>query len=212
MPSMSVTSYFTIATDGDAEIEVERSRFRATLARVEGEFGARSVIEQVRKEHFDAGHHCSAYVIGPDRSLERSSDDGEPSGTGGAPILQVLRGQQVSDVVVVVTRWFGGTLLGTGRLSRAYADVARAGLEAAGLVERVLLDLCTVSVAHASVGRLEHALRSRGAIVLGVEYADQAQLRIAVPPSTLETAAEIVSELTGGTALMQRVGERWVDR
>ena len=120
-------AYLTIAGDATGEIEVSRSRFLCRLARVEDEVSARSVIEQARKQHWDARHHCSAFILGADHRLERSSDDGEPAGTGGAPMLEVLRGRDLSDVVAVVTRWFGGTLLGTGGLSRAYADAVRAG-------------------------------------------------------------------------------------
>ena len=119
-------SYLTIAGDGVAEIEVSRSRFRCALVRVDDEMSARSVVEQARKEHWNARHHCSAYILGPGRSIERAQDDGEPPGTGGAPMLEVLRGREVSDIVAVVTRWFGGTLLGTGGLTRAYADAVRA--------------------------------------------------------------------------------------
>ena len=126
--------------DAEAETEVRRSRFVCTAVRVETEDAARAVVERARRAHPDAGHHCSAFVLGPPPSpLERSSDDGEPSGTAGAPMLEVVRGRGVSDVAVVVSRWFGGTLLGTGGLARAYADAVRAGLDAAGTRARLLL-------------------------------------------------------------------------
>lgn len=204
-------SYLTIAADGLGEIEVSRSRFRCALVRVEDEGTARGVVEAIRKEHWDARHHCSAFVIGPDRSLERSNDDGEPPGTGGAPILEVLRGQQVSDVVAVVTRWFGGTLLGTGGLARAYAGAVVAAFETVALVERVEQDLCEVTVDLAVAGRLEHELRSRGTKVLRTRYTDVATLEIAVPGVAVPVAAEIVAELTNGTAELVRRGTRWVD-
>src|SRR5690606_33095353 len=104
------------AADGEAEIEVKRSRFLCTLRRVGTEADARAVVEEMRRQHWDARHHCSAFVLGPDGALQRSSDDGEPAGTAGAPMLEVLRGHGVSDVVAVVTRWFGGVLLGAGGL------------------------------------------------------------------------------------------------
>jgi uncharacterized YigZ family protein len=204
-------SYLTIADDGVAEIEVSRSRFRCTLARVDDEMSARSVIEQVRKEHWDARHHCSAYVLGPQRALERSSDDGEPPGTGGAPMLDVLRGRGASDVVAVVSRWFGGTLLGTGGLSRAYADAVRAAFESTALIERVEQELCDVTVDLAAAGRLEHELRSRGAKVLRIDYTDVATLELAVPLIAIGVTEEIVAELTEGTAALLRRGRRWVD-
>ena len=207
-----VTSYRTVARDGSAEIEVSRSRFRCTVARVEDEVGARAVVDRCRKEHWDARHHCSAFVLGPDGAVERSGDDGEPPGTAGAPMLEVLRGRGLSDVVVVVTRWFGGVLLGTGGLGRAYAEAVRAGLDEVGSRERVLQSIGEVSAEHARVGRLEHALRSRGATVLGVEYADPAVLRLAIAPRAWSAAEEAVAELTEGESSLRRVGEQWVDR
>lgn len=203
--------YRTIASHGEAEIEVSRSRFRCELVRVEDEMTARGVIDGIRREHWDAKHHCSAFIIGPTRSIERSNDDGEPPGTGGAPMLEVLRGNHVSDVVAVVTRWFGGTLLGTGGLSRAYADAVRAALESSELVERVEQELCEVIVDLAHAGRLEHELRSRGTKVLNIEYTDVATISLSVPPVALPVAEEIVAELTEGTAELYLRGRRWVD-
>jgi uncharacterized YigZ family protein len=204
-------AYLTIAGQGSAEIVVSRSRFLCTLERVEDEISARGVIEQARREHWDARHHCSAFVLGPDRAVERSNDDGEPPGTGGGPILEVLRGRGLSDVVAVVTRWFGGTLLGTGGLSRAYADAVRAALEVTTLVQRVEQELCEVTVDLAAAGRLEHELRSRGTKVLHIDYTDEATLSLAVPAIAVPIAEEIVAELTEGEAKLYHRGRRWVD-
>ena len=119
MPLSSLRSYLTVAGRCSSEIEVRRSRFVCDLERVETEAEAREFIEAVRASSRDARHHCTAFVLGPGGETQRSNDDGEPSGTAGAPMLEVLRGRQVSDVVAVVTRWFGGVLLGTGGLFRA---------------------------------------------------------------------------------------------
>ena len=208
---MPATAYLTVARDGSVETEVQRSRFLGTAVRVTDEAEARAVVDQLRKQHWGARHHVHAFVIGPDRLLEQSSDDGEPSGTAGPPVLEVVRGRGLSDVVVVVSRFFGGTLLGTGGLVRAYADAARAVLDEVGTRERVLQDLCEVAVDIAEVGRLEHDLRSRGARVLGVEYFDQATLRFAIPPRARPAAEEIVAELTAGSADLAVVGQEWVD-
>jgi uncharacterized YigZ family protein len=208
---VTVTSYLTVRRDGEAEVEVEKSRFLCTLARASDEVEARAVVDQVRRRHWNAGHHCNAFIVGPERAVEQANDDGEPPGTGGPPILAVLRGREVTDVVAVVSRWFGGVMLGTGGLSRAYADATRAALEKVGVVERVLQELCEVSVDIAAVGRLEHDLRSRGARVLGVEYTGDASLRFAVPPRARAVAEEIIAELTGGTAELRIVGRQWVD-
>jgi uncharacterized YigZ family protein len=202
-------AYLVPARDGSAEIEVRRSRFLCTVGRVTDEASARAVVERLRKVHWDAGHHCSAFVLGPDAAVQRSSDDGEPAGTAGAPMLEVLRGRGVSDVVVVVTRWFGGILLGAGGLVRAYGDAVRAGLDEVGLVERRLVHEFELTVSHADAGRLENDLRSRGVHVLSAEYGATVTLRLGaldaggLPP--------VVAELTAGTAVPTPVGTSWVD-
>ena len=141
-----------------AEIEVKRSRFLCTLERVEDEQSARALVDRLRREHWDARHHCSAFVVGtPPVPVERSSDDGEPAGTAGAPMLEVLRGAGLSDTAVVVTRWFGGTLLGAGGLVRAYGDAVRAAVARAGLLERRLRSEVEVDLDHAEAGRVEDA-------------------------------------------------------
>lgn len=208
---MSVASYLTVGRDGTAEIEVARSRFLCTVGRAVDEMGARGLIDQVRREHWNARHHCFAYILGPDRAIEQSSDAGEPSGTAGAPMLAVLRGQQLSDTVVVVSRWFGGTLLGTGGLARAYAEATRTGLAEVGRSERVLQELCEVEVDIAAVGRLEHELRARGARMLGVEYTGEALLRFAIPLRARAVTEEMVAELTEGATSLRVIGQRWVD-
>jgi len=205
-----VPSYQTVARDGTAQIEVKRSRFIARVARVSSEEQARAVLERVRKEHWDARHHCSAFVLGPDAAVTRSSDDGEPSGTAGAPMLEVLRGRGVSDVVAVVTRYFGGVLLGAGGLVRAYSDSVRAALDSVGVLERRLLRLFDVEVEHALVGRVENDLRARGVLVRGVDYAEAATLHLGVDAANEEELHGLLAELTGGSSPLRPAGSAWV--
>jgi len=204
-----VTSYLVIARDGSAEIEAKRSRFLCTLERVSTEAEARAVVERMRKQHWDARHHCSAFVLGPGGTVERSSDDGEPAGTAGAPMLEVLRGRGVSDVVAVVTRWFGGTLLGAGGLVRAYGDAVRAALDEVGVLERRLLRVFTIEVPHADAGRLESDLRSRGTTVLDTSYDEVARLRVAVPAADVDRLSTLLAELSGGAISPVAAGELW---
>ena len=206
---MGVSRYLTVAPTAEVETEVKRSRFRCRVERVTDEDAARAVVERARKEHWDARHHCSAFVLGPEAALQRSNDDGEPSGTAGAPMLEVLRGREVSDVVAVVTRWFGGTLLGAGGLVRAYGDAVRAALDEAGLRARVRSERYDVAVGHADAGRLESDLRARGVDVLGADYGPHVTLHVAVPPE--EDLAGVLAGLTGGTVVPERVGEAWTD-
>ena len=205
------TSYLTVARTAEAEVEVKRSRFLCRVERVETEAEARAVVEQARRQHWDARHHCSAFVLGPDGAVQRSNDDGEPSGTAGAPMLEVLRGREVSDVVAVVTRWFGGVLLGAGGLVRAYGDAVRAGLDEAGVRRRLLVSRFDLVADHAAAARWEADLRARDVTVLGVDYAERATLHLAVPATVASGFAEQVAALTGGAGEPTPVGEAWVD-
>lgn len=206
-----MTSYLTVARDAEAEIEVKHSRFLCTLQRVRSEEEARALVTQLRKEHWDARHHCSAFVIGADSALQRSSDDGEPSGTAGAPMLEVLRGAGVSDVVAVVTRWFGGTLLGAGGLVRAYGDAVRAALDVSGTRRRDLLRELALVVDHADAGRVEGDLRARGVTVLDTTYDERVRMLLGVEPAGVAALEEAVAALTSGAGVLEPVGERWVD-
>lgn len=207
-----MVSYLTLARDAEAEIEVKRSRFLCTLSRVESEAEARAVVERLRREHWDARHHCSAFRLGPPPApVERSSDDGEPAGTAGAPMLEVVRGHDVSDVVAVVTRWFGGTLLGAGGLVRAYGDAVRAALDEAGTLRRSLVREHLLELDHADAGRVESDLRARGVAVLGTTYGERVGLTLGVPPEQEQRVAALLAELTAGAAVTRVAGERWVD-
>lgn len=205
-------SYLTVAGPAEAEIEVRRSRFLCRVERVSSEEAARAVVDEERRRHWDARHHCSAFVLGPAGEVQRSSDDGEPSGTAGAPMLEVLRGREVSDVVAVVTRWFGGVLLGAGGLVRAYGDAVRAGLDEAGVRRRVLVSRFELTASHANAARWEAELRARDVTVLGADYAERVVLHLAVPSASATELAPLVASLTGGEAAPVPAGEDWVDR
>ncbi|MEO5665580.1 MAG: YigZ family protein [Nocardioides sp.] len=204
-----MTSYLTLARDSSGEVEVKGSRFLCTLQRVPTEPAARALVAALRREHWDARHHCSAFVIGPDGALQRSSDDGEPAGTAGAPMLEVLRGAGVSDVAAVVSRWFGGTLLGAGGLVRAYSDAVRVALDSAGTLRRDLVTEFEIQLDHGSAGRVESELRTRGLVVLDAAYG--ASVTLLVGSTTPDAVGPLVAEVTGGAATPEQVGERWVD-
>lgn len=203
------TRYLTLAGDGEAVLEVKRSKFLCTLRRVATEAEARAVVEELRRQHWDARHHCSAFVLGADAMVQRSSDDGEPAGTAGAPMLEVLRGAGVSDVVAVVTRWFGGVLLGAGGLVRAYSEAVQAGLAEVGTLERRLLQEWSLELDHAEAGRVESDLRTRGVPVLDTAY--EARVRLVLGVEDGDALAVTVAELTAGRGDLTRVGQRWVD-
>jgi uncharacterized YigZ family protein len=207
-----VVTYRVPRRAAQAEIEVKRSRFLCTLERVEDEPSARALVDRLRREHWDARHHCSAFVVGtPPVPVERSSDDGEPAGTAGAPMLEVLRGAGLSDTAVVVTRWFGGTLLGAGGLVRAYGDAVRAAVARAGLLERRLRSEVALDLDHGDAGRVESELRSRGVDVLETSYGARVRLLLGVDPEQVGRVEGLLAELTSGGAAPVEVGQRWVD-
>ena len=161
----------TIAAPVRTENEVKGSRFIADLAPVADHDAAETVIAAARREFHDARHHCTALVVGPDGQRQRSNDDGEPSGTAGAPMLAVLRGADLTDVVAVVTRYFGGTLLGTGGLARAYGGAVSDAVAAAARLHRRTVERFAVQVGHEDAGRLEHRLRTWAEATAGADIA-----------------------------------------
>ena len=197
MPLSQPRSYLTLASPAGAEIEVRRSRFVCDVAPATSEQAARAVIEQVRAASREARHHCTAFVLGPDGATVRSNDDGEPSGTAGAPMLDVLRGRGLTDVVAVVTRWFGGTLLGTGGLIRAYGDAVTAAIGQARLLTMELREGLVVEVGAADGPRVENALR-------GHDGCD-----VAVVPGTQAAVEGLVASLTSGSARVRPGQPHW---
>ncbi len=218
----TATGYTTLAAGADFrhELTIKRSRFITVLRRVEDEAGARALVAELRKEFYDARHHCTAFVLGPDQSVQRSNDDGEPSGTAGIPMLEALTkhrtadGSALSDVSAVVVRYFGGILLGAGGLVRAYSESVSAALDAAPLVQRQRLGLFTVSLPHAAAGRLENELRSAGYTMTGNGYdAVLTHMGLAMPdePAAIEAARHRLASLTAGGATLEASGTGWVD-
>ncbi|GAA4553092.1 YigZ family protein [Pseudonocardia xishanensis] len=195
-----------IARDGVHEIVIERSRFRTTLTRVSDPDSAAAVIAAVRREFWDATHHCTAFRIG---EVQRSSDDGEPAGTAGVPMLEVLLRREVTDVVAVVTRWFGGVKLGAGGLVRAYGRAVSEALDVVGVRRRVRLTEFLLAVPHAGAGRIENALRTAGYAVASVEYGADATITArAADPAAF---AAWLAALTGGAVEALAIGEVDVD-
>lgn len=203
--------YLTVARAGVHESEIKRSRFLCALAPAGSEDAAQEFVRGVRKEHVSAGHNCFAYVIGPDGRLHRASDDGEPGGTAGTPMLQVLLARQVRDTVAVVTRYYGGIQLGAGGLARAYGGAVSAALDEIGTVERRRLALVTVTVDHQRAGRLENELRTAGHTVREVTYAAAVTFRLGVPEADVPAFRSRLADATSGTAVVTTEGSAYVD-
>lgn len=197
------------------EYEEKRSKFFCVLERVDDEEAARAVVAAQRKAYPDARHHCSAFVIAqPDATpIVRSSDDGEPSGTAGTPMLDQLQGAGLSDVVAVVVRWFGGTKLGTGGLVRAYGNAVSEAINAAresGLVQVVTTQSWKTEVGHDLAGRIEADIRATAVDVLGVDYGAKVTIRIAT--DDIGPASELLATLTSGGAQWQPDGSVRTER
>ncbi|MCO1338335.1 YigZ family protein [Kocuria polaris] len=220
------TGYTTIRADVVHELEIKRSRFITYLRRVESEAEARELVAELRKSHFDARHHCTAFVLGADRDVQRSNDDGEPSGTAGAPMLEALTRREthdgdadLSDVVAVVVRYFGGVLLGAGGLVRAYSESVSAALDQARLVRRQRMRLYDVVAEMTIAPRLENDLRTSGHQVLGVDYApgDDGQVQASVRVALADAAdaedafSAYLASHTAGAASWRRGATEWVD-
>lgn len=196
------------------EFEVKRSRFFGWVARATTEEEARAVIAAAREEYPDARHHCSAFIVHQDgaQPIERSSDDGEPSGTAGKPMLEVLKGSGMQDVVAVAIRYFGGIKLGTGGLVSAYTASVADTLEQVTRVTREVRELGTVDFPHAEAGRIESELRTAGIDVVDVEYGRAAAYTLAFAPGERERVDALLAAVTHGGAEMKEAGYRWVER
>lgn len=201
--------YLTVATTGTHETEVNRSRFLCALAPVTDEEDARAFLHSVRAEHPSATHHCYAYVLGAGADIQKSSDDGEPGGTAGVPMLQMLLRREVSYTIAVVTRYFGGTKLGAGGLIRAYGGAVGAALDALGTVVRHRYRLLTVSVDHQRAGKLENELRSNGRLVREVRYGARVTIQLGLPEAEVPDFRRWIADATAGTARIELGGEAY---
>jgi uncharacterized YigZ family protein len=197
----------TIAASGSHELVVKKSRFIGTLVRAATEEEARAAIETVRKRYWDAGHNCSAYRIGPGGHLQRTSDDGEPAGTAGAPMLAVLTRRDLTDTVAVVTRYFGGILLGTGGLIRAYGRAVSEAIDAIGVVERRPVVLMEVEAEHADAGRLEHAFRTAGYHLGSIVHAARVTFEIRLDEGEVPVFETWLAEATNGRCHARLAGQ-----
>ncbi|MBB1243889.1 YigZ family protein [Streptomyces durbertensis] len=201
--------YVTLARPGVHESEINRSRFICALAPAGSEEEARAFVDRVRAEHPGATHNCFAYVIGADGRVRKSSDDGEPGGTAGLPMLQMLLRREVRNVVAVVTRYFGGTKLGAGGLIRAYGGVVGEALDAVGTVTRHRMRLVTVVTDHQRAGKVENELRATGRHVREVRYAAGVSIEVGLPEADLPAFQAWLADLTAGTARTELGGETY---
>ncbi|PWW29437.1 putative YigZ family protein [Cytobacillus oceanisediminis] len=195
-----LSRYYTVKGYGEHEINIQKSRFIAYISRAESEEEAQEFIQKIKKKHRDATHNCSAYLIGENDQIQKANDDGEPSGTAGVPILEVLKKKQLKDTVAVITRYFGGIKLGAGGLIRAYGKATSEGIEATGIVERKLMKVIHTKVDYTWLGKLENELRSSVYAIKEIHYLDLVEVETYVEKAQIQTFNDWMTELTNGQA------------
>ena len=198
-----MTEHKTVLKPGNGEIEEKRSRFIGTVVHCESEDEALAFIESIRKKHYDARHNCYAYVIGEKGELERASDDGEPQKTAGQPILSVLRGAELKNVCCVVTRYFGGTLLGTGGLVRAYTDAARLAVQDAEVITNRPGRILTIKTDYTDMGKIQYTLAQEDLTPADISYAENVVITVCVPENMLSSIQKKITEATAAKAVME---------
>lgn len=196
-------AYRTILRDGEGEIVEKKSRFLAKIHAVDTEEEALAYIEQIKKQYWDARHNCYAYIIGRNSECVRCSDDGEPSGTAGRPMLEVLQNEQLKNVVVVVTRYFGGVLLGTGGLVRAYTQAVLEGLRNASAGTMQLVDILQIDTDYPAIGKIKYTLGENNIAIQNEEYTQMVRLQAAVPVALRERIMKELTETTNGKVKME---------
>ena len=196
-------SYFTIKDEATAEFKEKKSVFIGHGKRVENEDEAKEFVQLVKNKHKQARHNVYAYIIGENRNIQRYSDDGEPQGTGGIPMLEVLKKNDITDVAVVVTRYFGGILLGTGGLARAYSKGASLAIKEAGIVEKVKGVCIQIVIQYDLLGKMQHICAENNFHIELIEYSDTVKIKIYCEFSNIEEFKSKITEISSGKAIFE---------
>lgn len=193
------------------ELVIQKSRFIGYVKRVETEEEAQAFIQEIKKKHYDATHNCSAYLIGEHDQIQKANDDGEPSGTAGVPILEVLKKQQLKDTAVVVTRYFGGIKLGAGGLIRAYGNTTSQAIKATGVVKRQRMQGFSIMVDYTLSGKLEHALRQSNYILKTINYTDKVEFIVYVEVGQEKEFREFIVDHTNDQAEITETDTTYIE-
>ena len=201
--------YKIVIEGGEGEIVEKKSRFIATVQPVETEEEAVAFIDGIKKKYWDARHNCSAFVLGSKKELTRCSDDGEPSGTAGRPMLEVLLGQEITNVVVVVTRYFGGVLLGTGGLVRAYTKAVQEGLKNSQIATLAYGTMVQIETDYNGIGKLQYILGKAGVPIQKSDYTDVVTLQVFLLQEQKESILKEITEATAGKCKYEELEKRY---
>jgi uncharacterized YigZ family protein len=204
-----INTYNTILSSGTDEIVEKKSRFIGYAEPVESEEEAYTFIEKIKKKHYDARHNCFAFAIGKENTIYRFSDDGEPQGTAGKPILEVITGKEAVNICIVVTRYFGGTLLGTGGLVRAYTEAAKLCLEAAGLTTMTKMKCIDIRTSYNDSGKVQYILNSNNICITDTEYTSDVLFHTMVPVDMAGYIEKQITEATSARAELENTGEEF---
>ena len=202
--------YKTVTADFTGFYEEKKSRFIATLHPVTTEEEALEFINKMKKQYWDARHNCSAYIIGADNPIERSSDDGEPSRTAGLPMLEVLKGAELRNVCLVVTRYFGGVLLGTGGLVRAYQSAAKDAVANTQVLTCRQMNRVVFTIDYTAYGKLQYIATGEGLTVENTDFSDSVNVTMLLDDSQLKSVTKKITEITSGSCTVDNLGKYWV--
>lgn len=203
--------YKTVARETETLLTEKKSKFISHVKPVDTEEAALEFLNKIRSEHPSATHNVYAYVI-DENNISRYSDDGEPGGTAGMPVLDTIKNSGLVDVIVVVTRYFGGTLLGTGGLVRAYSASAKQGLDDAGIITKVMCDIISVKTEYDLVGKLQYHFAAKEYIITDTVYENDVTFFVASPKSDTNRLIAELTELTNGRAAIEKVAEKYIDK
>ncbi|AVQ99882.1 YigZ family protein [Oceanobacillus iheyensis] len=206
-----LATYFTVKQTAIEEIIIQKSRFIGHVARVETEEEAQQFIQEIKKKHNAATHNCSAYMIGEHDQIQKANDDGEPSGTAGVPMLEVLKKKNLKDTVIVVTRYFGGIKLGAGGLIRAYGNATTEALQGSGIVKRQLMQGISITVAYTLLGKLENVLRQSDYILETINYLEKVEFIVYVKTGEEDSFQDWIVDLTSDQATLLQTDQKYVE-
>lgn len=204
-------TYYTISQDGQNQIEIKKSKFICHLFRIDNEEQAREYINQIKKEHYKANHNCIAYLLGENFEIQRSSDDGEPSGTAGVPILEVLKKNELQNTLAIVTRYFGGIKLGAGGLIRAYSTSVSEALDKIGIVEGKLQQILAITISYPQLGKLQNYLENEQITIQEINYLEDITVKVAIDIKEIEIFIASIIDLFNSQVTITPLEKAYVE-
>ncbi|MCR1898223.1 YigZ family protein [Irregularibacter muris] len=205
-----MNSYITINEKAEVEEIIEKSKFISYVFPIQSEEEATNIIHKINKLHWKATHNVYAFILGENKEIQRSSDDGEPSGTAGVPVLEIIKKEDLTNILIIVTRYFGGIKLGAGGLIRAYAHMGKIGIEQCAKVKNILCEQIKVTVDYQHWGRIENECNSQGFDIQEVEFLDKVYLSFYLQEEQIKSFISRIEDITRGEVVMEFLGKQFV--